>query len=247
MKILPLSHLLLAPVAVLVSACGTLVHVQHTEPSSVGLPRGTELSVSCEHPRLAQLVTSRLAEEKFYRLTPAAGTQLQLGNVVKTEQEMGGASFGEQHRYARARNYIVNLSAVARLVRGGNVPFLKIYSIEGDSVERAQRKLADAVADDMVPRRVTRGRRISPASGNEVLGEAARACAAGNWQQGRTLAQQAVQAFPSDSECYFLMGLIEQQAGNYAAAAVQLRRALSLKDDSAYRDALSICERLSSR
>ena len=43
---------------------------------------------------------------------------------------------------------------------------------------------------------------------------------------------------------YYLMGIIEQQAGQYEAAVSYLNHALSLKDKSAYREALSFTLRM---
>ncbi|MBQ2379048.1 MAG: hypothetical protein II295_01500 [Akkermansia sp.] len=231
--------------AAVLSACGTVVPVQHVVPAPVGLPKGAPLSIHGSHAELNEAIAAGLSEHGFYRLMPAGGAELYITNVAQKEVEIsGGSMVGESHRYAAARNYVVTLGATAQLRRNNQLTYMKDYSIEADSAYRAIRKLAEAVVGDLVPQQVVHTHRIAPVAGNEQLEQAAAACAAGNWGQGRTLAQAAAQAFPSDPECYYLLGIIEQQAGQYEAAVAYLSRALSLKDKSAYREALSFSLRM---
>ncbi len=73
---------------------------------------------------------------------------------------------------------------------------------------------------------------------NPALGQAARACAAGNWSAGRALAKQALSANPNEAEAYYVLGLIERADRNYVHSDAMFRRATELKKKSKYADGI---------
>ncbi len=73
---------------------------------------------------------------------------------------------------------------------------------------------------------------------NPALGQAARACAAGNWSAGRALAQQALSVNPHEAEAYYVLGLVERAERRYAQSDIMFRRAAELKKKSKYAEGI---------
>ncbi len=109
----------------------------------------------------------------------------------------------------------------------------------GWDIPRACRGIARAVIEEITPHAVTYKEKISPNDENPSLELGAKACAAGNWDQGRHYAQQAINAQPNDPEAYYLMGLIERNALNYAQSTYYFEKALSIEAKGKYKAAIT--------
>ena len=231
--------------AMLLCSCSTQIQLEHLEPGAADLVRGSKLSIDSENVELTDTLIQQLENERFFHLTPDAKANLYLSNV-KTHSYSGlmyHTCTSDAICTCVADDY-VEAEAQVRVAHPGILPYVKDFSVTKDTDDSARQALAAEITKALVPHTETRTFRINPASENENLPAAAKACASGNWELGRTLATFAVKRYPTDPEGHFLMGLIERNAGNWKAAAEHMREAIRLRDDTAYKETLAETERL---
>ena len=79
---------------------------------------------------------------------------------------------------------------------------------------------------------------VDAVEGNPAVEQAAQACAAGNWEQGCSLAHAALQQNPDEPEACYMLGVIERNARNYTASDSWFRKANSLRPAGKYSGAI---------
>ncbi len=229
----------------LLCSCGTQIYLEHTEPAAVDLVRGTALSISSENAKLADAVIENLEKERFYHLTPGGKAHLHLARV-KNRYYTGPVyhTCSQDEVCTCTSDDYEEVEATAYLTHPAIPPYVQEFGGTGDTFSDACDNLAQQLTLALVPHKETRSFRIIPAGENENLHAAAKACAAGNWELGRTLATHALKRYPADPEGHFLMGLIERRQGNWLTAADHMRQALHLREAPDYKEALAETLRL---
>ena len=109
--------------------------------------------------------------------------------------------------------------------------------LTGGNADASVRSEAD-VMRDLTPHQVRYSMGVDEVEGNPAVVQAAQACAAGNWEMGRSLAQAALQQNPNEAEACYVLGIIERNARNYTASDSWFSKAYSLKPESKYMSAL---------
>jgi tetratricopeptide (TPR) repeat protein len=110
--------------------------------------------------------------------------------------------------------------------------------------EEAAEGIAEDVMRDLTPHQVRYSETVDEVETNPAVEQAARACAAGNWEGGRSLARQALAQNPNEAEAYYVLGLIERNARNYTASDAHFRKAHSLNPQGKYLSAIHDNSRL---
>lgn len=104
------------------------------------------------------------------------------------------------------------------------------------------RDIATDLAHDLIPTRQRYTVTIQSVDNNPLVKEAAQFCKEGNWEYGKYVARQALEATPEDPEANFLMGMIERHFENFTSSEKYLRKAATLGDRAKYRVQLDNCK-----
>lgn len=231
----------LALVAWVCSSCGTQVYLNKWEPSQVALPRGTVLHVRAEargplRYELRRAFEQQIAADSYYRLHGDAGcADIRLHRV---EVEMRQPA--EDDKYHK-RPYPVRVNLTADVISN----YQRIYRRECSQYvgfrraghadwEAVAEDVASAVMRDLTPHQELYAERVDEVETNPSVELAARACAAGNWTGGREYAAAALEQNPQEAEAYYVLGLIERNARQYAESDACFRKAYSLKPERKY-------------
>lgn len=239
------SKVTLAAVVWVLSSCATQVYLDRWEPSQVDLPRGTVLHVEPEacgplRHELRRAFHQQIAADGYYQVHgsgPCAVLRLHRVHVSMVEPT-------ENDKY-RDRPYPNRVELTADVICN----YQRIYRRDLSEYvgsdfeyrpdwEGAAEKIAGDVMRDLTPhiRRYSMG--VDAVEENPAVEQAARACAAGSWEQGRALAHAALKQNPNEAEACYVLGIIERHARNYTASDSWFRKAYSLKPDSKYSSAL---------
>ena len=235
----------LAAVAWVFSSCATQVYLSKWEPSQVDLPRGTLLHVDVEargplRHELQRAFAQQIAADGYYSLHGNGPcTHLRLHHV---HVNMVEPARDDKHRKRAYPNRVELradvISNYQRIYRREVSEYVSCdYEYRPDWEEVAE-DIAAEVMSELTPhlRRYSMG--VDAVEDNPAVEQAALACAAGNWEQGRVLAQAALQQNPAEAEACYLLGIIERNARNYSASDSWFRKAHSLKPESKYASAL---------
>lgn len=236
----------LAAVAWVLSSCGTQVYLETWQPAQVNLQRGTVLRVYPEargplNYELRRAFEHQIAKDGYYQLYgsgPSADIRLHRVDVSYTDPPRDDKK--------RRRPYPNRVELRADVMSY----YQRLYSRDVSSYvscdlddhpdwESAAENIAEDVMRDLTPHRVRYSESVDGVDNNPSVELAARACAAGNWEGGRSYAQQALSLNPNEAEAYFVLGLIERNARNYAASDDYFRKAHSLKPDGKYASAVN--------
>lgn len=237
--------MVLAAVAWVLNSCATQVYLSKWEPSQVDLPRGTLLHVDVEthgplRHELRRAFTQQIAADGYYSLHGNGPcTHLRLHHV---HVNMVEPSEADKHR-KRAYPNRVELRAdvicnYRRIYRREVSEYVSCdYEYRPDWAEAAE-DIAAEVMRDLTPHLSRYSMGVDAVEGNPAVEQAALACAAGNWEQGRALAHAALQQNPDEAEACYVLGIIERNARHYSASDTWFRKAHGLKPDSKYASAL---------
>lgn len=236
---------LLVAVAWVLSSCATQVYLSKWEPSQVDLPRGTVLHVDVEahgplRHELRRAFAQQIAADGYYNLHGAGPcTHLRLHRV---HVNMVEPSRDDKHRDRPYPNRVELTADVIcnhqRIYRRELSEYVSCdYEYRPDWEDAAEDIAAD-VMRDLTPHQVRYSMGVDEVEGNPAVVQAAQACAAGNWEMGRSLAQAALQQNPNEAEACYVLGIIERNARNYTASDFWFRKAYSLKPESKYMSAL---------
>lgn len=236
----------MAAVAWVFSSCAPQVYLNKWEPSEVDLPRGTVLHVQPEargplRGELRRAFEQQIASDGFYRLGgTGACADLRLHRV---ELDVEKPCEDDKHREGRPRVRRMELTAdvisnYQRIYRRNCSVYVN-HDHEGrPDWEDACEYVAGQVMRDLTPHVVSYSMPVDEVEGNPAVEQAARACATGNWEQGRVLAKQALKQNPDEAEAYYVLGIIERNARHYSASDAHFKKAYNLKPESKYVSAL---------
>lgn len=235
-----------------VSSCATQVYLDRWEPSQVDLPRGTVLRVRAEahgplRYELKRAFQQQIAADGFYNVAQhSGGADVRLHHVVvdveypPVDDEHHGDRH-EQEEHTRVREVELTADVVCnyqRIYRRECSAYVRHDSHGHPDWESACESIATEVMRDLTPHIVRYSVGVDEVEGNPAVEQAAQACAAGNWEQGKSLARAALLQNPNEAEACFVLGLIERNARNYAASNSWFQKANALKPHNKYVSAL---------
>lgn len=232
----------------LLSACGIQIQMENAVPAAVNLGRGARVAVrdtTHSHCPLNRDASRALCRAFYHQLARDG----YYGPPVWGSVGMGGAEielYGTQVHHSGEGD-----SAAARLCTTVevNVNYRNLYRrheevyLSRDShgcydFDDAADTIARRTLRKLTPHVETYCEYVEENEQNPALGQGARACAAGDWEQGRRLVQQALAVNPNEAEACYLLGLIERHAQNFAASDEMFRKAASLGTKSKYAEGI---------
>lgn len=246
-----LTSVVLGVVALVCSSCGTQVYLHKWQPAQVDLRPGTVLVVHPEtrgplRHELQRAFEQQIARDGFYQLYgdgPWAEIRLHQVHVNMTNPT--------KHDKHRKRPYPNRVELTADVVCNYQRIYRKSCSqyVSTDyeyrpDWEDAAEAIAEEVMLELTPHQVRYSETVDDVETNPAVEQAAIACAAGNWEGGRALARQALAQNPNEAEAYYVLGLIERNARNYAASDAHFRKAHSLNPQGKYLSAINDNSRL---
>lgn len=238
--------LLLVVVSWVFSSCATQVYLNKWQPSQVDLPRGTVLHVGPEargplSRELRRAFEQQIAADDFYKLQGAGvcadlrlhRVELDVEKPCESEKQHGG-----RPRVRRMELRADLISNHQRIYRRDCSVYVNHDVAGRPDWEEACEYIAGQVMRDLTPHVVSYSMPVDEVEGNPAVEQAARACAAGNWEQGRLLVKQALNVNPDEAEAYYVLGIIERHALNYSASDSHFKKAYNLKPEGKYVSAL---------
>lgn len=239
----------LLPVLVLcglLSACGIQIQLDNAVPAKVNLGRGARVvvrdSTHAHSPlnrdaavALCRAFRHQMAEDGYY--IPVARGGMADARIEMLDTHVHHSGEGEP-AYARLCTTIEVESGYRSLYRRREDVYLSRDSHGHPELYDAARDIARKTMKKLTPHVSTYCEYMDENEQNPALGQGARACAAGNWEQGRSLAQQALSVNPNEAEAYYLLGLIERHAQNFAASDEMFRKVASLGNKSKYSEGI---------
>lgn len=228
--------------AFVLASCGVQIQMESAVPAQTNLGRGT--MIGCEphgnnlSQKLCYAIANRINQDGYYTI----GSYNPGGRLVFLE------IMNAQLKTTSGQNYsYTDLIATIRISDSVDRELYRATfkeDVDEDQygnlyIDDACRTIARTVMLDLTPHAVTYREKISPNDENPSLELGAKACAAGNWDQGRHYAQQAINTNPNDPEAYYLMGLIERNALNYAQSTAYFEKAVSIEPKGKYKAAIT--------
>lgn len=228
------------------SSCGIQIQLENAVPAEVNLGRGAHVEVrDSTHAHspmnrdaaraLCRAFRHQMAEDGYY--IPVARGGMADARIEMYDTHVHHTGEGE-HPTARLCTTIEVESGYRCLYRRREDVYLSRDSHGHPELYDAARDIARKTMKKLTPHVSTYCEYVDENEQNPALGQGARACAAGNWEQGRQLAQQALSVNPNEAEAYYLLGLIERHAQNFAASDEMFRRAASLGNKSKYTEGI---------
>lgn len=227
------------------SSCATQVYLDRWEPAQVDLPRGTVLHVEPEahEPLCCELRRAfyqQIAADGYYRVYgngPCARLRL---HCVHVHMEKPSAKDKHRDRFYPKR---VELKAdvlcnFQRIYRRELSEYVGCDYDDRPDWEATAEAVAADVMRDLTPHMVRYSMGVDEVESNPHVEQAAQACAAGNWEQGRALARAALKLNPNEAEACYVLGIIERNARNYTASDAWFSKAYKLKPEGKYMSAL---------
>lgn len=241
----------LAAVAWVLSSCATQVYLNKWAPSQVDLPRGTVLRVEPEtrgplRHELRRAFEQQIARDDYYRLGGAAPqARLRLHRVHVNMVEPARDDKRHKHSYPNRVELTADLLCnYQRVYRRDVSEYVSLDFDNRPNWEDAAEEIAAEVMRDLTSHQVRYSETVDEVETNPAVEKAALACAAGNWEGGRSLARQALAQNPNEAEAYYVLGLIERNARNYTASDAHFRKAHSLNPQGKYLSAIHDNSRL---
>lgn len=237
-----ITSILVSAVAFVLASCSVPIQMENAEPAQTNLGRGTVIrGVRYKDKisrKLSKAIAYRIIQDGYYTIgSGKPGDRmvfLEIMNAsLETRSNDNGSSYSDLIATFRIRDYVDRELHRARIIeRVDKDPYGNLY------VDDACRSIARTYMQQLTPHTVTYEEKVSPDDDNPSLELGAKACAAGNWEQGKHYAQQAITARPDDPEAYYLMGLIERKAMNYAQSTAYFEKADSIDSESKYKEAI---------
>ena len=139
-------------------------------------------------------------------------------------------------------NYF-QLKTSAGIYASGRTLYFRGFSrgklLNNEKIDRVVDEISTAVVHDISPHEDDLSVRVRGSKENSSVALGAKACKAGNWEQGEAYAKQALQWKPDDPEALFLMGVIERKKMNYAQSTAYFTKADTIKPSGKYKKAIS--------
>lgn len=227
--------------ALVLASCGVQIQMESAVPAEVNLGRGTMIACSPHGNNVSQkicyAVANHIRQDGYYTLgSDNDGKPIAYMEVMNAQLETTQSG---KYSYTDLIATIRFHDAVDRQLYRRSLK----TDVDEDQygnlyIDDACRTIARTIMLDLTPHSVTYKEKVSPNDENPSIELGAKACAAGNWEQGRSYAQQAIQANPNDAEAYYLMGLIERNALNYAQSTAMFEKANSIEQKGKYKAAI---------
>ena len=227
--VLSLSLLCLLP------SCGTQIQMTEAVPAKVNLGRDTTMYINGNSDGdrgIAAAIRDKLAADGYYKLPGQGGSirsayMVISGTGVEIDKPTG----------------IPLLSSTIDISNGNQNVYHRNYANaltnnEGSAL-RAVDTISRTVVHDISPHEKNLYVRVRGSKENPSVELGAKACAAGNWEQGEVYAKEALQQKPDDPEALFLMGVIERKKMNYAQSTAYFTKADTIKPSGKYKKAIS--------
>ena len=217
------------------SSCGTQIQMTEAIPAKVNLGRNTTMYINGNNNNdrgIAAAIRDKLAVDGYYKLPGQGGlTRSAYMFISRTGVEADRATG------------IPLLSSTIDISNGNQNVYHRNYAdtltnTEG-SVLRAIDTISKTVVHDISPHEKNLYVRVRGSKENPSVELGAKACAAGNWEQGEAYAKEALQQKPDDPEALFLMGVIERKKMNYAQSTAYFTKADTIKPSGKYKKAIS--------
>ncbi len=234
----------------LLSACGVQIQMKTLKPAEIDLGRGAALMVrDCEGSRtgrrLADAFRLQIAQDAFYAQFHG-NTCLELHNVYIENPPPPPHKRRKVETRKKSEHYPTPyLHAVVTVMQDGRQIYRRDYAESIWVNSEGHMELREACADfaaeimeDLTPRQVTYSEYITPDESNPALEQAARACAVGNWANGKSLAENALRHNPNCAEAYYLLGLIARNDRDFRSSDDYFYRANAIRPASKYAEAL---------
>lgn len=232
-------------VAWVFGSCATQVYLNRWEPAQVDLPRGLVLHIDAEtrgplRRELHRAFAQQISADGYYTVDgggPCAHVRLHCVHVNMVEPS------GEDKHHRRPYPNRVELTADVvcnhqRIYRRELSEYISCDYEDRPDWEGAAEDIAADVMRDLTPHLARYSMGVDAVDENPAVDQAAQACAAGNWEQGRQLAHAALQQNPNEAEACYVLGIIERNARNYAESDSWFRKAYQLKPESKYTSAI---------
>lgn len=236
-----ITGILVSAATFVLASCGVQIQMENAEPAQTNLGRGTMIRFARPgnkiSRKLCHAIANRIIQDGYYTIhsgnTGGRMVFLEIMNAKLKTTTSSNSSYTDLIATIRIRDYVDR-----ELYRTRIKERVDEDSYDNLYVDDACRAIALTVMQDLTPHSVTYKEKVSPDDDNPSLELAAKACAAGNWEQGKQYAQQAITARPDDPEAYYLMGLIERNALNYAQSTAYFEKADSIDSESKYKAAI---------
>lgn len=223
------------------ASCGVQIQMESAVPAQVNLGRGT--MICCEphgnsvSQKICYAVGNSIRQDGYYTVgSYNGGKPIAFFEVMNAQlQTTSGKNYSYTDLITTVR---ISDAADRQLYRRSLKTDVDEDSYGNLYVDDACRTVAKTVMLDLTPHSVTYKEKVSPNDENPSIEMGALACANGNWEQGRSYAQQAIAHNPNDPEAYYLMGLIERNALNYAQSTAHFEKAYSIEDKGKYKSAI---------
>ncbi|MBR5521881.1 MAG: hypothetical protein IKV82_00235 [Akkermansia sp.] len=227
--------------ALVLASCGVQIQMESAVPAEINLGRGT--MIACEphgnnvSQKICYAVANRINQDGYYTVgSYNNGKPMAFLEVMNAQLK---TTSGQNYSYTD----LITTIRIADL----NDHQLYRRSLKTDVdedqygnlyIDDACRTIARTVMLDLTPHAVTYKEKVSPNDENPAIEMGAKACASGNWELGRSYAQQAIAHNPNDPEAYYLLGLIERNALNYAQSTANFEKAYSIEQKGKYKSAI---------
>ena len=230
MKMSILSFLLLF----LLSSCGIPIQIMETVPAKVNLGRNTTIYIDSYDnmgSRIAGEISRKLAEDGCYK-PPRQRVSVRevLMLIASTRLEPLDSNYFQ-------------LKTSVGIYASGRTLYFRGFSrgklLKNEKIDRVVDEISTAVVHDISPHEEDLSVRVRGSKENPSVELGAKACKAGNWEQGEEYAKQALQRKPDDPEALFLMGVIERKKMNYVRSTAYFTKADTIKPSGKYKKAIS--------
>lgn len=252
-------HLCLAGPALLLASCGTTLEFAKPIPARTNIGAQARVAVVSTDgftADVADRLRSEIARSGHYILSEGGSgrdgakylIRLANGNISSETNVTSYTDEDDNTYYEYSYSVTGSLwGNIQTASTGGLHSSLRYWSYDtSSSWDTAYyvvvRDIATDLAHDLIPTRKRYTVTIQAVDNNPLVKEAAQFCKEGNWEYGKYVARQALEATPEDPEANFLMGMIERHFENFTSSEKYLRKAATLGDRAKYRVQLDNCK-----
>ena len=216
---------IIAATAFLVTSCGTQIQMTEAVPAKLNMARGSKVAIAYKG-----YLPDKVGDELLSLMTKDGYYTFVSGNAdytISIQEHYGVVSTPSQYQV----DFYVLQGDRGAVLYTGRTPEETRVGIPA--------RLAKRIYETFAPHEKNLYVRVRGSKENPSVELGAKACQAGNWEQGEAYAKQALQQKPDDPEALFLMGVIERRKMNYALSTAYFARANTIKPSGKYKGAIS--------